>query len=217
MGVVLILQARIDHFLIGYFMEPKELGIYSIAVLISENLLRISAAFQMSLFPRVSADWTDQKFVLAARVLRVNNVINVLLSLGLIAVGYPLIYILFGKAFLPAFLPLIILLVARLPEGLYKITGSTISGMGRSGLSSSFGALGVIASGLLGWILIPRFGLVGASLAKAISSFVQFVPALFFFIRYSKTEPFPVPDDEPRRLRPAQTEMEQCRQTIPVV
>jgi O-antigen/teichoic acid export membrane protein len=185
-GLAQILQGRIDYFLIGYFMKPKELGIYSIAVLISENLLRITAAFQMALFPRVSADWTDQKFVLAARVLRVNNLINIVLSLALIAVGYPLILVLFGRAFLPAFLPLVILLLARLPEGFYKITAYTISGLGRPGLSSSFGAMGVIAGGVLGWILIPRFGLVGASLAKVISSFVQFVPALFFFSRYSK-------------------------------
>ena len=113
---IIILQTRLDHFLIGYFLDPSQLGIYSIAILLSENLLRITAAFQLSLFQRVSADRSDQQFALAARVPRVTNLLNIILSASIAVIGYPLIKILFGAAFLPAYLPLVILLAARVPE-----------------------------------------------------------------------------------------------------
>ena len=86
---IVFMQARVDHFMIGYFLEPSQLGIYSIAILLSENLLRITSAFQMALFPRVSADLSEKKYLLTARVLRVTTVINIILSLGVAAIGYP--------------------------------------------------------------------------------------------------------------------------------
>jgi len=185
-SLVVIMQGRLDHFLIGYFLKPSELGIYSIAILLSENLLRITAAFQMALFPRVSADWTDQKFSLAARVLRVINLLNIILSLLVAAVGYPLILLLFGRAFLPAYWPLLFLLLARIPEGLNKISSSSIIGIGRPGMVSIFGVLGVVLNGVLGWLLIPKMGILGASLAKMTASFLQALPALVFFSLQSK-------------------------------
>jgi len=185
-SIIFVLQIRLDHFLIGYFLEPRELGIYSIAIFLSENLLRITAAFQMALFPRVSADWTDQKYALVARVLRATNLINIALTIIIAGLGYPLILLLFGKAFAPAYIPLLVLLAGRVPEGLYKITSSTFAAIGRPGLPSFFGTAGIMVNGILGLLLIPKMGLLGASLAKTLSLCVQFVPAFLFFLKQSK-------------------------------
>jgi len=185
-GIVFWLQSRLDHFLIAYFLEPAQLGIYSIAIFLSENLLRITAAFQTALFPRVSADQTDAKYLLAARVLRVTNMIDILLSIGIIALGYPIIRLLFGKEFAPAYLPLVVLVIGRIPAGLYKIASSTIAGSGRPGLLSLFGTIGIVVNAGLGLLLIPSLGLLGASLAKTISVFAQLIPAMIFFASQAK-------------------------------
>lgn len=185
-SIIFLFQIRLDHFLIGYFLPPKELGIYSIAIFLSENLLRITAAFQMALFPRVSADATDRKYALVAKVLRITNLVNIVLTLLIAAAGYPLILLLFGKPFAPAYLPLLVLLIGRVPEGLYKITSSTFAAIGRPGLSSLLGVVGIVINGILGLVLIPQMGLLGAGLAKTLSLCAQFVPAFIIFQRESR-------------------------------
>jgi O-antigen/teichoic acid export membrane protein len=201
-NLVIYIQSRVDHFIIGYFLAPSQLGIYSIAILLSENLLRVTSAFQMALFPRVSADLTEKKYLLAARVLRVTGVFNVLLSLAVAAVGYPLIQILFGKAFLPAYIPLVILLASRVPEGFCKIATATIAGIGRPGLVSVFSFVGVSCNCLLGIILIPRIGLVGASLAQTAAAVIQMAPTFVYLVMKSGLRPsqFLLPDREDYNL-----------------
>ena len=195
---IMYMQSRVDHFMIGYFLAPSQLGIYSIAILLSENLLRVTSAFQLALFPRVSADLSEKKYLLIARALRVTTVINIILSLGVAAIGYPLIKLLFGEAFLPAYIPLLILLASRVPEGFYKIAASTIAGIGRPGLVSVFSALGVFFNCLLGVILIPKIGLLGASLAQTIAAVMQMAPTFYFLVLQSKLRPaqFLIPDRE---------------------
>ena len=184
--LVPLIRGRLDYFLIGYFLAPADLGIYSIAVLLSENLLRIPAAMQMALFPRVSADRTDSKYALTARLLRVSNFVEFILVLVIIALGYPVIWILFGKSFLPAYIPLIILLFARIPEGMNKIISSFFAGNNQPGIPSVLGVTGITVSALIGWVLIPEMNLIGAGIAKLIASFVPLIPAMVIFYRQTK-------------------------------
>jgi len=119
-------------------------------------------------------------------LLRVSNFVEFILVLVIIALGYPVIWILFGKSFLPAYIPLIILLFARIPEGMNKIISSFFAGNNQPGIPSVLGVTGITVSALIGWVLIPEMNLIGAGIAKLIASFVPLIPAMVIFYRQTK-------------------------------
>jgi O-antigen/teichoic acid export membrane protein len=48
------------------------------------------------------------------------------------------------------------------------------------------GVVGIVINGILGLVLIPQMGLLGAGLAKTLSLCAQFVPAFIIFQRESR-------------------------------
>ena len=160
------LTFRFDRYLIGLFLSPAAVGLYSVAVT-STELLRISVhAISQVLFHRLAAGvWGRRRFEQVR-----------LLSLGLtIASGAALFLIapllvrkLFGEDFSGAVAPLRILILAEIAAAYFFVTHTALSATisPRKSALAAFTGLVVVVAG--DFILIPSAGIRGAALASVI-------------------------------------------------
>jgi len=180
------LNYRLDMLLIAMFLVPAAVGLYSIAVSIAEKLFLLSGTLATVLLPKVSAISSFEADNLTPRVTRHIFFIMIIASLVLAVLATPLIKLLFGQAFLPSVLPLLILLPGIIAFGVGGALTADLGGRGRPEFAfySSFACL--IVNVALNILLIPRWGISGAAFASTISYWIDTLIILFAFLKISK-------------------------------
>jgi len=183
------LNYRLDMFLIAFFMNPFSVGIYSIAVGLSEKLFVVSGAFSTVLFPKISSSKNKEADDFSPKVARHTFFIFLLLALFLIITSYPLILIFFGRDFLPAVLPLIILMPGIIAFGVGGVLAADLSGRGKPHFAIIGSLTCLLINIPLNILLIPKWGIAGAAVASAIGYWADTLVVLIAFSRTSKKGP----------------------------
>jgi O-antigen/teichoic acid export membrane protein len=160
---------RLDVFIVNYFLGPAQLGLYAVGVAVSEGLWQIPNAVASVLFPRtgrtVEQDATQFNCFILRQVFLITS-----LCAALIAIASPIaIPLLFGARFRPSVAVIWWILPGTVALSLAKVACSDLAGRGKNGYSSASAFVCFGATALLDWLLIPRMGILGASLASSIS------------------------------------------------
>jgi O-antigen/teichoic acid export membrane protein len=177
---------RLDMLLIAMFLTPAAVGFYSIAVGISEKLLMMPGALATVLFPRVSSINYPEANNLTPRVVRHNLFIMIIVSLLLIILSRPLVEFIFGSAFLPSVMPLLILLPGIIAFGIGGVIAADLSGRGRPEFAIYSSLACLVTNIFLNIILIPKWGISGAALASSIAYWVDTLIIIFVFLKISR-------------------------------
>src|SRR5439155_4102644 len=183
-GVADFTTLRLDQLMLGAMASNVAIGLYVIAVRLSEVTTLAANAIADALMPEVAAARArDKAEMLWATSFRVTIYMQVLLLVPLWISAPFVLKFLFGESFIPATAAFRWLLLAAAAWGWGSIAISGLRGFGYPGLSTMarFSAAIVTAAALL--ILLPRLGIDGAAIASLIGYSVMLVVALFFFIR----------------------------------
>jgi O-antigen/teichoic acid export membrane protein len=183
-GIADFTTLRLDQLMLGAMASNVAIGLYVIAVRLSETTTLMAGALAEALMPEVAAARTTKMAeLLVARTLRLTIYVHALMLIPL-WLGAPLILkLLFGASFVPAAGALRWLLVAAAVWGTSSIVISGLRGFGYPVLSTlaRFSAALITATALL--FLLPRFGITGAAIASLIGYSVMLLVALLFFVR----------------------------------
>ena len=183
--VLPFLGYRLDVFLIVALLSTTHLGVYAVAVALAERIWTVSDAVSTVLFPRIAASGERDGVELTTQVSR-HVVLLVGLAAAVLAVlSRPLILLLYGSAYSDAVLAFAVLLPGVVVLSVGKIVSSYISGKGRPELGVLPSVLTVVSNTLLNLVLIPRLGIVGASLASTISYTLSATLLVVYFLRLS--------------------------------
>ena len=183
-GVADFTTLRLDQLMLGAMASNVAIGLYVIAVRLSEMTTLVADAIADALMPEVAASKSsDRAELLWARSLRLAIYMHVILLPLLWLSGPFVLKTLFGEKFVPATAAFRWLLIAAAVWSLGSIVISGLRGFGYPGLSTvaRFSAAVVTAIALL--ILLPRRGITGAAIASLIGYSVMLVIALFGFMR----------------------------------
>ncbi len=171
------LNTQIDSILIGYYLNPAEVGIYAVAVLLAQTLTLIPSAVQ-----RVTAPATATLYG-KGDIEGVRNVVfstmkkSFLISGGIavtIAVlGQHLITIFFTGEFLSSYIPLLILLLGYTIFAPIMAVGATLSSIGKVHIPFRISAVCGVLNVVLNILLIPYLGINGAAIATTVSLIVN--------------------------------------------
>jgi stage V sporulation protein B len=183
--IFIILNERIDLWLISYFLSVSQVGIYAVA-LIATKFVNIPDAIGVNLFSVITKTKEHQAGILAQRVLRISISFSILLILFFMILSYPMINIFYGADFLKAIIPFIILLPLVFTNSVAKICRAYLSGNGYPLIPSLASGLSLIISVILGIILIKEWGIIGAATMATTSSVVYASVMYGFFIKKSK-------------------------------
>lgn len=172
-SILALLYFRVDTLILSIFRGAKEVGIYSLAYKVLENILVLWGYYMASVYPLLSSLANQRKTVEIGRFWQKSLIVSIYFSIVIIVIGYILspivIQFLGGREFGESIIALRILLVS-LPlffiDNLFYHTflaRKEIRGV-IVGISSS-----LIFNLILNLIFIPRFGYIAAAINTIIT------------------------------------------------
>jgi O-antigen/teichoic acid export membrane protein len=181
--LVLYSVSRLDFFLVTYFLGQFGLGIYSVAVSLAEITMRLPYELGTMLFPAFAGGQVPAGQ--AAPILRKTFSLALLAALSLYLLGDRVILILFGSKFKDSIVAFQWLLPGTVAWSTIFVTWNYISASGRPELGIPIFGAAAILDVILNILLLPRVGVVGASMAATIS---YLLTALLFLMIFLKKE-----------------------------
>jgi O-antigen/teichoic acid export membrane protein len=177
---------RIDTYIIqAVLLAPKApLGLYTMAVTMAELIFYVPDSVTMIFLPRVAGLSQHDADALLGRVSRLTVLLTCIVAAALIPgawIGIHLVLPKFNDC-LPAFY---VLLPAVISLSMSKVMTSYIAGRGRPGPISLGTTITVVANIVANFVLIPRLGIVGASISSLISYTISAAILLFVASRLS--------------------------------
>jgi O-antigen/teichoic acid export membrane protein len=173
---------RIDILFIAHYLGAEAVGFYAVSVSIAEILLALPDAIAVPFLPiRLGLDKT------AAQSFSPLIIKYVLLSMGIVCgltalLGKPVVMILYGTRFLPAFDPLRWLLPGILALSLYQFLKADIYSLDRPGFISLISLLTMACNLVLNYLMIPRYGIEGAAISSSLSYALSTLILLVFIL-----------------------------------
>jgi O-antigen/teichoic acid export membrane protein len=164
------LAARVDVYLLAWLLaDPSApLGFYSMAVAMAEIVYLFPNAVSTFFFPHVAGAAREDSDRQVAMVSRVTLLLTGSVGLALVpasAIAFPLLL----PGFEPALPALYILLPGVVAVSVSQVVSGYVAGLGRPALSSAVSIGALVTNVSLNLILIPRFGILGASAASLVS------------------------------------------------
>jgi len=172
------LNTQIDSIFIGYYLNPTEVGIYAVAVLLAQTLTLIPSAVQRVTAPATATLYGkgDIRGVrnMVFSTMKRSLLISIGIAVAIATLGQYLITILFTEAFLLSYIPLIILLLGHTIYAPFASVGSVFGSIGKVHITFRIGAVSAMLNIALNVLFIPHLGITGAALAMTISLIISF-------------------------------------------
>lgn len=167
------LEYRFDIFLVAYFLTPREVGIYSIALTLGEVLWRIPNVANKVLLSRLAKEGDRRSATLTARL---NSLIFAFTAACMMPIFFLtkwIILVLFGEEFLDAWPVVIVLLPGVLAISISKTLTPNLIMQGRAWTYSLSIFCAVVVMIILDVFLIPAYGILGAGIGASVAYIVS--------------------------------------------
>jgi len=163
----------LDVTILGVFLGPAAVGIYEIAWRITSGLLILPKAFAETLVPQVSEWHSNNEYDRIESLVPKGLVISLFIPLpalvGLYVLSDGVLGTLFGSEYLGAATALVILAAGRCVEATHFIISRTVHGLDRPDLGALIGVITFLTNLFLNFLLVPLYGVTGASIATTLS------------------------------------------------
>lgn len=179
---------RADIFIIGFYINPYAVGIYSAAVTVAERLWVVSQAISAVLFPRVSSmDSEDGKNQLTSIISR--NVLFFSIVGGIIfyLVSDLMVSILYGNSYMDSSVVLKLLLPGIILFSVDRILSNDLAGRGKPEINMNVSLFTVVSNILLNIMLIPEYGINGAAFATSFTYSLSSIIKVLIFYKETRT------------------------------
>lgn len=172
--------------ILGIVVPAAALGFYAVAVTLAELFWLLPDSIGKVLFNRIAREHNSgfQEEMLC-RVHRIVFWVSfILMIVGAVAVTYVIIPYGYGGKYLDSITPFLLLLPGTLLYIPAKITTKLLSSTGKILETSYATASGSVISIILYFILIPKFGIIGAAYAASIGYIFISIFCIYYVIRY---------------------------------
>lgn len=181
---------RLDIFFVGYLIGVRGVGLYALAVNIAQLLWLVSGAVAQVLLPNIAA--SDDLAAARERTARIARIIlglNLLFAIGIATVGAALFPLVFGAAFAESVPAIQWLLPGIVAFSVTNVISSYNIGIGKPRRSLWVALVNLATMILLDVILIPAYGIVGASIASTAAYILATFVIISIFIRETGLAP----------------------------
>ncbi|MFA5238675.1 MAG: polysaccharide biosynthesis C-terminal domain-containing protein [Phycisphaerae bacterium] len=164
-----VLNAFIVKYLLGSF---ESVGFYTRGQRVAMLVLTAGRSVLPLLFSKWASLSEDRLNLTVEKTMRFTNTVSIIMIAVILLTGKWIILLLYGKEFLPAVTPMLILL----PGTVLYLLGRTLMGLlgsrGVPELSALVLLLSAVSNAILCWLLVPLMGIAGAAWAFTISSVI---------------------------------------------
>jgi O-antigen/teichoic acid export membrane protein len=179
--LIATLSTQLDRVLVVAVLSPEAAGLYAVGISVARLLEVAAAAAVTVVFPKACERPASEIVELVGRVARCAGLVGLVMAVAVAAVAPVGLRMLYGPAFLPvlAFLP-ILLLDAVLGSVVLVLTQAFLAS-GRPFVVTLAQGVSAGTSLVLFVLLVPRYGLTGASVAMLLSTALRFTFVLLSF------------------------------------
>lgn len=200
-GIAIMIYMKIDQIMLGQMIGDQAVGIYSAVVRISEVWYFIPMSIVASVFPAILEAKKLNEAEYRARLQKLYDLmvwLSVSVALPMTFVATPLVELLFGQAYVAAGTILAIHIWASVFVFLGVASDKWFLVENRQLLGLQRTILGAIANIVLNFMLIPKYGVIGAAIATVISQVlaawlfdaIQEVTRPMFYMKLAAMNPF---------------------------
>ncbi|AKB50208.1 Membrane protein involved in the export of O-antigen, teichoic acid lipoteichoic acids [Methanosarcina barkeri str. Wiesmoor] len=183
-----MINTQIGSLLIGRFMSETDVGYYATAVIIIQGMTLIPSAINTVATPAIATHHEKKEHSKIKKLVKNTMIkiflIEIIFLILLTVFGKYIILILFSEEFIPAYTPMLILSIGYLIYAPWMSVGSIFASIGKVNLSFKLNGLCAILNTTLNFLLIPKFGLIGAASSTTFSLIFTFILNLCFIIKY---------------------------------
>ncbi len=195
-GLARSVNTRIDQLLMAYLTTQAALGIYAVAVNVSEALQYLPGAIAMAFTPAVAAVAHAERAERTLRTFRGALLITLATIPPAMVVGAVLVPVAFGEEFRASIVPFLILAPGAIGFLVMRVFSSALLGAGLPGRSSVPPVVALVTGVALDLALIPPYEATGAAIA---STAAFSVAGLVGVVLYHRSDRFPLRELVPRR------------------
>ena len=188
-NVISFFNLRADKYLLNYLAGPASLGIYDIAVQMSERVWMISRSVSTVLLPQVTSLEESDTDRLKLTTFMVRNVFwaSVLVCLLIWPLADPFVLIVYGKAYGQASMAIQWLLPGIISLSASRLLSADTAGRGRPEINTIAAFISLVTNLIANLYFIPRLGVAGASLSSSLSYTLTLVLRVIIFSRMTGT------------------------------
>jgi len=183
--LMVTLNYRVDTLMMGYLfgVPDVEIGYYTLGVSLSEYGWLIPDAFREVLFSRTAKDDAIGEVTMS---MKVNLYLTFMMIAGILLLGKPVIWLLAGAEYLPAYPVTVLLIAGIIPMSYFKIIGTLLLAQGKKYTYLGMLTLSVVANVICNMFTIPLWGKMGAAAASVVSYTVAGGCFLAYYLRTYK-------------------------------
>jgi stage V sporulation protein B len=164
---------RLDVFIVNYFLDASQVGLYALGVLVSEVLWQLPGIVSTALCPRTARTLDAGAENFTCMIVRQVFLVTVIASLA-VAVASPFaVPLIFGARFAPSVRVIWWILPGTVALSLGKVIGADLTARGLNIHMPISAFIGLVITFVLDWVLIPRLGIQGAALASSVAYLVS--------------------------------------------
>lgn len=184
-NIFLILNYRVDMYIINYYLDVDAVGLYSVAATIAMGIFLIPAAVGPLLYSRWSGMNVNNYENEVPRISRQLLLISIIMGMLVAITGHGIITFLYGNAFIPSYTALVLLLPGVIFMTVNYVLFNSLAARGSPGLNAIALLIGLIGNVGLNIFLIPSFGINGAAIASTFSyTLTTFITIIFFINKH---------------------------------
>jgi O-antigen/teichoic acid export membrane protein len=177
-NLIQLLNYRLDQYIVLLFVSTAGVGIYAVAVTLSQSVWFAANAVAAVLLPRLTASDAADAARETPVMCRNTLLVSALGAGGLAAVSWWLVPTLFGSDFDGAVVPLLWLMPGTVALAGSKILASYVLSQGRPIVNSAITAVALVVTLAADFALIPVLDVTGAAIASSIAYVAHFVLSL---------------------------------------
>ncbi|MED9820772.1 MAG: polysaccharide biosynthesis C-terminal domain-containing protein [Christensenellales bacterium] len=180
--LMVTLNYRVDTLMMGYMfgIADAEIGFYTLGVSLSEYGWLIPDAFREVLFSRTAKDDAIGEVTMS---MKVNFYLTLLMIVGILVLGRPVIWLLAGAEYLPAYPVTVLLIAGIIPMSYFKIIGTLLLAQGKKYVYLGMLTVSVVVNIIVNLFTIPMWGKMGAAAASVASYAVAGGCFLAYYLR----------------------------------
>jgi len=175
------LSLQLDRVFVVGLLTPASMGLYTVALSLSQMLSVFQNAAVSVLFPKASGRSVEDAVSLAGRATRGSVTTTALVAVGLGIFSPWALEIVYGREYLGAVPVFRLLLLAMVLGSATYVLVQTFMAVGRPGMVTILQIMGLALNVPLLLVLVPRYGLEGVGSSLLITAAVRFVMVLACF------------------------------------
>jgi O-antigen/teichoic acid export membrane protein len=156
---------RLDVWFVQFFNGTAMLGQYGLATQVTNFVSDAMSPFNQVLVPYIAESTADKHNEIVGRIARLNMSIAVVASVGIITTSWLFVPLIFGKAFQPAVAATQVLAVGILFISQRLVFSGYFKAINEMQYPVRAAWAGVVITVIMDLLLIPQYGIVGASWA----------------------------------------------------